>query len=224
MRIVAAVGANALLRGTDQPDIEIQEHHVADAATALAPVAEQHELIVTHGTGPQFGLAYWFVEALQRELPDHEVACLLARPSVAASMITRLAAPKVVIVCAGAGDPVARGVDAAWLGGEPVVDEDFGAALLAEAVGADRLLLLTDIDAVMDGWGSAAPRPIGRAGVGWFRRHAFAPESMGPKVDAACRFVEHTGRPASVGSLEEVEAILVGRSGTEVTATPRAVG
>ncbi len=209
MRIVAALGGNALLRG-EAFDVDVQEHHIAEAAAALAPLTDRHELIVTHGEDPQVGLGCRLVEALERELPAHHVACLRARTIVAAAMIERLVSPEVVIVCATDSGAA--------------VDKDLTAALLAEQVGADRLLLLTDVPAVLDGWGSAAPRPIGRAGVGWFRRRSFAAGSMGPKVDAACQFVEHTGRSAFVGALEQVEAILAGRSGTEVTATPGAIG
>ncbi len=307
MRIVAALGGNALLRRGEPPDAEVQQRHVAEAAAALAPVARHHELIVTHGNGPQVGLlalesandptltrpypldaldaqtqgliGYWLLEALQNELPDHEVVCVLTRTVVAADdpafdvptkfvgvgydhdqaialaadrgwsvaadgdlwrrvvaspepvgivevpVIERLLGPKLVLVCAGGGGvPVRSGPDGSRRGVEAVVDKDLTAALLAEQVGADRLLLLTDVDAVVDGWGSEAARPIARAGVGWFRRHGYARGSMGPKVDAACRFVEHTRRSAFIGALEQVESIMEGRAGTEVTATPAEIG
>ncbi|MGH3189761.1 MAG: carbamate kinase, partial [Streptosporangiaceae bacterium] len=56
MRIVAALGGNALLERGEKPDEDIQEHHVKQAADALAPLARSHDLIVTHGNGPQVGM------------------------------------------------------------------------------------------------------------------------------------------------------------------------
>ncbi len=56
MRIVAALGGNALLKRGERPDNDVQEHNVATAVTALAPIATTHELVVTHGNGPQVGV------------------------------------------------------------------------------------------------------------------------------------------------------------------------
>ena len=56
MRIVAAIGGNALLERGEKPDAGIQLHHVRQAALALAPLARHHELIICHGNGPQVGL------------------------------------------------------------------------------------------------------------------------------------------------------------------------
>ena len=263
MRVVAALGGNALIRRGEGTDAEVRRHRLADAAAVLAPVARQHELIITHGNGPPVGLlgfggaddspgwpgspealdaqtqglvGYELVEAIQRELPDHEVACLLTRTLavadepvgiVEAPLIERLIAPNVVLVCAagaGTGILVHTGPGGTRHGTEAVVDRDLTAGRLAEQVGADRLVLLTDVKTVVDGWGSGAPRPIRRAGPRWFRRHHYAAGSMGPKVEAACRFVDHTGRSAFIGALEDVEAIVAGRAGTEVAATPLPIG
>ena len=235
MRVVTALGGSALIRRGERPSLEDHRHRLADAAAALAPVARRHELIITHGYVPQVGLVgCGLVEALQRELPDHEVACLLTRTLVVADepvgiveapLIERLVASKVVLVCAaGDGGSVRTGPHDPRPGIETVVDRDLTAERLAEQVEADRLVLLTDVSAVVDGWGSDAPRPIRRAGPRWFRRHHYRPESMGPKVEAACQFVEHTGCSAFIGALEDVEAIVAGRAGTEVTATPLPTG
>ena len=56
MRIVVALGGNALLERGDKPDAEIQEHHIEQAVTALAPLCREHEVVITHGNGPQVGL------------------------------------------------------------------------------------------------------------------------------------------------------------------------
>ena len=123
----------------------------------------------------------------------------------------------VLVICAGGGGvPVVRRADGALDGVEGVVDKDRTAALLAEALGADRLLLLTDVANVYAGWGTAAARPIGETSVSELRRLAFEPGSMGPKVEAACRFAERTGRPASIGALVDASQILAGRAGTTV--------
>jgi carbamate kinase len=56
VRIVAALGGNALLQRGQKPDAEVQEANVRRAVEALAPLAEEHELVVTHGNGPQVGV------------------------------------------------------------------------------------------------------------------------------------------------------------------------
>ncbi len=95
-----------------------------------------------------------------------------------------------------------------------MIDKDRAAALLASALAADALLLLTDVDAVYADWGAPDARPLRRVTPDEMRRHAFEPGSMGPKVEAACRFVEETGGTAGIGGLDDAEAILAGRSGT----------
>lgn len=123
----------------------------------------------------------------------------------------------VVVVCAGGGGvPVAPDGHGGFVGAEAVVDKDLASAALAIALDADRLVLLTDVDAVLDDWGTPSPRPIGRTTVAALRSRRFAPGSMAPKVEAACRFVERTGRSAVIGSLDHAEAVVAGRLGTVV--------
>lgn len=294
MRLVVALGGNALSRRGEPFDVEAMRRRVGDAADELARAAGHAELAVTHGNGPQVGflalqaeavpgaaptpldvlgaesegmIGFVLEEALASRLPGREIAALLtqvevdpadpafARPDkpigpvypraegarlaaargwtmtedrgglrrVVASpsplavrelrTIARLVEAGVVVVCAGGGgvpvvtkDGVVRGVPA-------VVDKDLTAALLAQGLGADRLVLLTDVDAVYADW-PAAREPIGRASAGELRARAFPAGSMGPKVEAACRFAEATGRPASIGALGALDAILEGRAGT----------
>ena len=78
--------------------------------------------------------------------------------------------------------------------------------------------MLTDVNAVVEGWGTADARPIVRARAGDLRRMHFASGSMAPKVEAACRFAETTGGTAAIGSLAELGALVEGRSGTTITA------
>jgi len=124
-----------------------------------------------------------------------------------------------IVICAGGGGiPVVASPDGRWRGVEAVIDKDLSAALLAEALAADALLLLTDVAAVWTRWPMAEGVPLGSIGVAALRSMSFAPGSMAPKVEAACRFVERTGRLAGIGALEDAPAILAGRTGTRVHA------
>jgi carbamate kinase len=101
------------------------------------------------------------------------------------------------------------------------VDKDLATGLLAEALDADMLLVLTDVANVELDYGTPAARPIHRAAPADLRAVGFAAGSMGPKVEAVCRFVELTGGTAAIGSLRDVDAILAGKSGTIVTPSER---
>ena len=121
----------------------------------------------------------------------------------------------VVVICAGGGGiPVVRSPNGGLIGIEAVIDKDWSSALLAQELHADFLLLLTDTDAVYEGWGTAQERPIGHTSVRELRKHDFPEGSMGPKVAAACAFVEITGHPAGIGGLSDAHLILKGTSGT----------
>jgi carbamate kinase len=298
MKVVVALGGNALLERGEPADADIQESHVARAAAALGPVLSQHDLVITHGNGPQVGMlavesagdpalthpypfdvldaqtqgmiGYWLVQALDG-VAGKRAACLLCRTLVKAddpafsqpakfvgqvydeATAHRLAAKHgwqvrrdgaawrrvvpspepaeileldtikllsgcgVTVICAGGGGiPVVPGCGDQFRGVEAVVDKDLTAALLAEAVGADALLLLTDVEAVQEGYGTAHPRPLRHVTPGELRAHSFPPGSMGPKVEAACRFAELTGGFAAIGRLDDAAALLSGAAGTIV--------
>jgi carbamate kinase len=113
MRIVAALGGNALLERGEPAECDIQEAHVQKAAAALAPLARSHNLVVTHGNGPQVGMlaiesagdpalahpypfdtlgaqtqgmiGYWLAQALRNAVPGREVACLVSQTLVSAA-------------------------------------------------------------------------------------------------------------------------------------------
>jgi carbamate kinase len=126
----------------------------------------------------------------------------------------------VIVICAGGGGiPVTVTAAGEVRGVEAVIDKDRSAAVLAEQLGADALLLLTDVSAVWTEW-PATPdsHPIGRTTPAELRAYRFAPGSMAPKVEAACRFVERTGRIAAIGAMEEAQMMLAGRAGTIVKA------
>jgi carbamate kinase len=132
-------------------------------------------------------------------------------------MIKLLASSGVLVVCAGGGGiPVVRDGTGALRGVEAVVDKDLTAALLAQDLAADALVILTDVDAVEDGYGTPQARPIHRATPQELRTRTFPAGSMAPKVEAACRFVEATGGMAAIGRLDDAEAFLDGKAGTIV--------
>jgi carbamate kinase len=300
MRIVVALGGNALLERGQKPDASVQEANVARAVAALSPLAAEHELVVTHGNGPQVGvlalqsasdpslttpypfdvlgaqtqgmIGYWLLQAMQNALPGRQVAAIINQTLVRADdpafahptkfvgeiydaqtaralaaergwtvrpdgqdwrrvvgsprpqrvvetrLIRLLLGSGAVVVCAGGGGvPVIRNEDGRLEGVEAVVDKDLTSAVLAEALDADALLVLTDVPTVVKGFGTPEAEPIRRATPAALRRIDFPAGSMGPKVDAVCRFVEVTGGMAAIGRLEDAAAILEGRAGTLVT-------
>ena len=297
MRIVAALGGNALLERGEAPDSDIQEAHIVNAVAALAPLACDHELVISHGNGPQVGvlalesardpalshpypldvlgaqtqgmIGYWLMQALQNALPSRKVACLVSRTLVRADdpafadptkfvgpvydqeqarqladarhwdirqdghgwrrvvpspepaelldlpAIELLIAAGTLTVCSGGGGiPVARDPAGSLYGVEAVVDKDLTAALLARTLRADALLLLTDVAEVQDGYGTPAAHPIHQATPASLRALSFPAGSMGPKIEAACRFVEATGKMAAIGRLADAAALIDRKAGT----------
>lgn len=301
MLIVVALGGNALLKRGEAMTAENQRRNVRAAARALAPIADQHQLVVGHGNGPQVGLlalqgaAYAHVETypldvlgaqtegmigymIEQELgnlvPFHRpLATLLTMvevdpddpafdhptkfigPIYGREEADRLAAERgwtfrldgghyrrvvpspepqrifeirpirwllrhgtIVIAAGGGGIPTMyeRGADRKLVGTECVIDKDLASELLARELRADRFVMLTDADAVYLDWGTPTARPVRRASPAALAAHEFAAGSMGPKVMAARRFVERTGKPAAIGALEDLTRILAGEAGTTV--------
>lgn len=299
MRLVVALGGNALLKRGERPDAEVQERNVAAAVAALAPLAHQHELVITHGNGPQVGvlalqsatdphlttpypfdvlgaqtqgmIGYWLLQQLENALPGREVAAIINQTLVDAedpafdeptkfvgepyseheataladsrgwtmlrdggawrrvvgsprpqqvietSLIRLLLDSGAVVICAGGGGvPVVRRAGGNLEGVEAVVDKDLTSALLAEALGADFLLVLTDVSCVQLDFGKPNPHRIARATPESLRRLEFPSGSMGPKVDAVCRFVERTGGRGAIGRLEDATEVLDGLKGTVI--------
>jgi carbamate kinase len=297
VRVVGALGGNALLERGETPDASIQQHHILRAVEALAPLSRAHDLVITHGNGPQVGLlalesdqdpvltraypldvlgaqtqgmiGYWLAQALHNAVPTRAFAALvcqtvvrvddpaLAQPSkfvgqvydqaraeklaqergwdirrdgsawrrvvpspvpheiVELAVIQRLLDGGTGVICAGGGGiPVVRGTDGRLHGIEAVIDKDRTAALLAELLGADALLLLTDVAAVEVGYGTPSARAIHHTSVAELRGYEFPAGSMGPKVEAACDFVQATGNMAAIGKLEDTPALLLGSTGT----------
>jgi len=299
MRVVVALGGNALLERGEPPDAVIQRRHVRQAAAALAPLTAGHQLVLCHGNGPQVGvlalesqsdlslsrpypldvlvaqtqgmIGYWLVQELHNAGIDQPAACVMSQAVVdpsdpafghpakfigagygedeARALAARLgwtiaadgprwrrvvASPRplglveietirslvdagVLVVCGGGGGvPVARSGAGALAGVEAVVDKDLTAAELAITLKADRLLVLTDVPAVIDGYGTPAARQIRAIGADALSAMTFPAGSMGPKVEACLRFVKASGQPAAIGALTDAAAILAGRAGTTI--------
>lgn len=116
-----------------------------------------------------------------------------------------------VVICSGGGGvPVTE--DGA--GSEAVIDKDLAAALLAEQINADGLVILTDADAVYENWGTPQQRAISHATPDELAPFAKADGSMGPKVTAVSGYVRSRGKPAWIGALSRIEETLAGEAGT----------
>jgi carbamate kinase len=125
-----------------------------------------------------------------------------------------------VIAGGGGGIPVIRDHQGLLYGVEAVIDKDYTAALLAVALDAEILVILTDVAKVSLNFGSSEERCLSRMEISTARRFLkageFPPGSMGPKVEAAVQFVEGRGRPALITNMESLEAALEGKAGTWV--------
>jgi carbamate kinase len=130
-----------------------------------------------------------------------------------------LAAGFIVVAAGGGGVPVVHD-DGGYRGVEAVIDKDLAAQLLARHVSATTLVIATNVDHAMTGYGTPGEHAIGRTTVAELRAYAaaghFAGGSMGPKVEAAVRFVEAGGRRAAITSLERIGEAAAGKAGTVI--------
>jgi carbamate kinase len=134
-----------------------------------------------------------------------------------AAVRTLVAAGTIAVACGGGGIPVSSrngrltGVDA-------VIDKDRASAVLAIALGAERLVIVTDVDAVYSGWGTDAQKALPELDVA--ASEALLPElatgSMGPKLEASLAFARATGHDVLITSADSLEEALAGRAGTRV--------
>lgn len=133
---------------------------------------------------------------------------------------TLVRAGYLVVANGGGGIPVVRDEDGSLHGVEAVIDKDLGAAVLAQAVQADRLVIATDVDAAVLRFGKPDAEPVGAVSLATMRGYVaaghFGSGSMGPKVEAVCRFVEQSGQPGIITSLRNIHAGVRGESGTIV--------
>jgi carbamate kinase len=305
MRIVAALGGNALARRGEQISADVQRHNLEAAAAALVPLAREHELVLTFGDGPQIGhllleseadesaapspldvigaeavglIGYLLQQALLRHDPELRIATLITQTVVAeddpafaapskpigpmygaatARLLSEtrgfttgpdgngwrriVASPEplrlleadavrclvdggfLVVASGGGGMPVVLDPAGRPQGVEAVVDKDLAAVVLADAVHAEHLLLLTDVDGVYDGFGTPSARRLDTLSPVEARAlaesGALGKGSMLPKVEAAARFAERGGI-AVIAALEDAAEALGGRAGTTVAVWP----
>jgi carbamate kinase len=134
-----------------------------------------------------------------------------------AAVLAFLVEHGVIVICAGGGGiPVVELNGGGIAGIEAVIDKDLASSLLARQLGADMLVMLTDVDAVYLDWGMPKARPLSRVQAGDLCAATFASGSMGPKVEAAIAFATETGQPAAIGKLEDAVEIVAGRRGTRI--------
>ena len=301
MLVVAALGGNALLQRGQPLTAQVQRENVKVAARALAEIVKAgHQLVITHGNGPQVGLlalqndAYtpgesypldvlgaqtagmigYLIEqemenALQHSCPIvtllTQVVVDLNDPAfsnptkyigpvysqteaeqralksgwqiaqdgdkwrrVVASpqpleipdlqVLQLLVAQGTVVICNGGGGiPVVRDANNHLQGIEAVIDKDLSSAFLAKQLGADALLLLTDVEAVYQDFGTPEAQPLSTLTIAESHELNLPAGSMGPKINAACSFAESGGFSA-IGRLSEALALLSGQAGTHIVA------
>lgn len=152
----------------------------------------------------------------RRVVASPEPIDVLDAPAVSAL----LTAGFVVVGAGGGGVPVARDEDGTLRGVEAVIDKDLAAAILGRTLRVDVLVIATDVENVSVDFGTPAQRPLGTVSVTDLREHAraghFGSGSMGPKVEAACRFVEAGGRRTVITSLDRITGAVTGTAGTVV--------
>jgi carbamate kinase len=301
MRIIVALGGNALQRRGEPMTVEGQRANVALACRSLAPVAIDHELVISHGNGPQVGLlalqasayddvsiypfdvlgaqtegmiGYLIEQELGNLVPaEKRLATILTMTEVdpddpAFERPTKFVGPvytveqaeklaeqrgwvfradgdkqrrvvpspvpqriieiepiqwllqhRCVVVCAGGGGiptMYAPGTHT-LVGVEAVIDKDRASAVLAGDLAADLLVIATDVDAVYLDWGTPQQRAVVAAHPDALDPALFPAGSMGPKVEAAAHFARASGRPAVIGSLEQLTSMLAGDGGTRIS-------
>jgi carbamate kinase len=131
----------------------------------------------------------------------------------------------IVIAAGGGGIPTMYERDKvrSLAGVECVIDKDLASELLARDLEADLFVMLTDADAVYADWGKPTQTQIRRAPPAALAAMPFAAGSMGPKVEAACRFATSTGKLAAIGALADLGRIIAGEAGTTVSTNESSV-
>ncbi len=296
MKVVIALGGNALLRRGERADADVQMANVRIASKAVAEIAKEHNVVLTHGNGPQVGLlalqadaykdvapypfdvlgaesqgmiGYMVAQCVGNDLPDRQVVNIITQTEVdpkdpaytdprkfvgpvydketaeklAAERGWTIAAdgkyfrrvvpspqPKkiveietirqlvdsgaMVIASGGGGIPVVRNEQGKLEGSEAVIDKDMSASIMADELDADALLILTDAPSIALDWGTPDQKEIKEVSPEKLKEYSFAKGSMGPKVEAVCRFA-NTGKGfGAVGRLEDALDILNGKAGT----------
>jgi carbamate kinase len=308
VRVLLALGGNAMTAPDGSATPEAQQAAIARAMESVAGlIASGHEVVITHGNGPQVGnllvknelaaavvppvpldwcgaqtqatIGFTIINALERSLSRRgcqpHVAAILTRTRVdendpgfadptkpigrflpydrattliehgqvwqdrgekgwrrivaspaplevleIAAILTLISAGYVVVAAGGGGIPVVRDPDGGLSGVEAVIDKDLTAALLAGSVGADVLVIATDVDHAIIGYETESAEPVRTVTLEAMRELAaaghFVSGSMGPKVAAAMQFVDQGGQRAVITSLEHIETAITGDFGTVI--------
>jgi len=308
VRVLLALGGNAMTAADGSATPDAQRAAIAAAMESVAGlIAAGHEVVITHGNGPQVGnllvknelaaavvppvsldwcgaqtqatIGFTILNALERSLAavgaSRPVAAIVTRTRVdeddpgfakptkpvgrflpyeqarpliehgqlwedrgekgwrrivaspepvevleTGTLMTLLDAGYVVVAAGGGGIPVVRDPKGGVRGVEAVIDKDLTAAVLARSVEADVLVIATDVDNAIIGYGTAAAEAIHTVTLEQMRDIAaaghFASGSMGPKVEAAMRFVASGGRRSVITALEHIEKAITGNYGTVI--------
>ncbi|HEY9352721.1 MAG TPA: carbamate kinase, partial [Nocardioides sp.] len=128
----------------------------------------------------------------------------------------RLLDAGVTVVLAGGGGVPVVNRDGRYESVDAVVDKDRAAALAAERLGADLLIVITDVEGVIRDFGGPAEKVLREVSVAELSSMWFPSGSMGPKVEAVCAFTRRTGRRSAIGSLDQIDGVLAGTSGTQL--------
>jgi len=181
-------------------------------------------------------LNLWGSEELKREHPEYIVKKVkpigervwrrtVPSPdpiaNVESEAIRRMVDAGIIVIASGGGGiPVILDEHGHYKGVEAVIDKDLAGEKLAEVVGANVFLILTDVEKVNLNYGEPGERSIDRMTLEEARRYLeeghFLPGSMGPKVEACIRFLEWGGERAIITSLENIERALAGETGTRI--------
>ena len=308
MRVLLALGGNAMTAADGSATPDAQRAAIAAAMESVAGlIAAGHEVVITHGNGPQVGnllvknelaaavvppvsldwcgaqtqatIGFTILNALERSLAavgaSRPVAAIVTRTRVdeddpgfarptkpvgrflpyeqarpliehgqlwedrgekgwrrmvaspepvevleTGTLMTLLDAGYVVVAAGGGGIPVVRDKQGGVRGVEAVIDKDLTAAVLARSVEADVLVIATDVDHAIIGYGTPEAEAVRTVTLEQMRDIAaaghFASGSMGPKVEAAMRFVESGGRRSVITALEHIEKAITGNYGTVI--------
>ena len=296
MRVLVALGGNAMTGPDGSAAPKEQRHAIARAMEHIAGlVAAGHDVVLTHGNGPQVGnllvknelaahvvppvpldwcgaqtqgtIGFTILDTLEWALAargvDRRCAALVTRTLVDAddpgftrptkpigrflpheqaqvliehgqtwedrgekgwrrvvaspeplevlethTLLTLMRAGYVVVAAGGGGIPVIRTSEGKIRGIEAVIDKDLTAAVLARSVDADVLVIATDVENAVVGWGTPEAHPVGRVSLTEMEAYAadghFASGSMGPKVEAAMRFVRSGGQRSIITALDRI--------------------
>lgn len=300
MQVLIALGGNALLKRGQSMTVDNQLTNIRCAANSLAAIAREHQLILTHGNGPQVGLLALQCDAYKGApnysldimgaatggmigyMIEQEIGNILGYDVPIATLLTRVQVDEndpeftnptkfigplfskkettvlakengwdfgedgdswrrvvpspepqhilwhrpirwllekgTVVICSGGG-----GIPVSYLPGtktlvgvEAVIDKDRASCLLARELPADLFVMATDVEGVFLNFRTDKQRLLRRTTPSELNRHEFSAGSMGPKVTAACAFVERTGNPAVIGALDKISQIIAGESGTRI--------